>query len=84
MTDEPKDPKKVKAGRKGGKTTARKYGKEYMQALGRRGALAFHAKYKLQPAEMNNFAIVSRTTGEIVGYLNGNHVTHRPGKEPQQ
>lgn len=42
--------KRAMAGRLGGLATVRKYGREYMQAIGRRGAAA----------------LVERSTGQIV------------------
>lgn len=50
----------------GGKAVFKKYGREYMQAIGRKGAQAFWAKYKLVPIQANNFAIVNKETNEIV------------------
>lgn len=62
---------KQDAGRLGGLKTVEKYGNKYMSLLGRRGALAFHNKYKLVPIELNNFAIVNRKTGTMVNTLAG-------------
>lgn len=58
---------KKEAGQKGGRNTASKYGSEYMRKLGAKGALAFHAKYKLEPLGQNDFAIVDRQTGIPTG-----------------
>ena len=68
-----KDPKKVKAGRLGGLSTARKYGPEYMAQIGRRGAIAFHKRYRLAPAGLTRFAIVRRDNGKIINYLDGDN-----------
>ena len=62
---------KAQAGRKGGQTTARRYGRNYMSEIGKRGAIAFWKLYKLSPIGLSDFAIVKRTTGEIIGYVNG-------------
>jgi hypothetical protein len=62
---------KSQAGRKGGQTTAKRYGRQYMSQLGKRGAIAFWKLYKLSPIGLSNFAIVKRTNGEIIGYTNG-------------
>jgi hypothetical protein len=62
---------KQDAGRLGGLKTASKYGNEYMSQLARRGAVAFHIKYKLVPIRLNNFAIVNRETGEMVNTIIG-------------
>jgi hypothetical protein len=64
---------KKEAGRLGGLATVKKYGNEYMTAIAKRGANAFHAKYVLIPIRLNDFAITHRLTGEIV-----NTVTGRP------
>lgn len=38
---------------------------------GRLGAKAWHAKYRMEPVNLNDFAIVERATGKIVNYING-------------
>jgi hypothetical protein len=58
---------KSEAGRKGGKSTVNKYGRRYMTELAKKGAAAFHAKYKLQPLGTSDFAIVDRATGVPIG-----------------
>ncbi len=65
------DLKKQKAGRKGGKRTAELYGSEYMRKLGRWGAHRMHATYRLEPRDLNDFALVHRETGEVKAYLSG-------------
>ena len=62
---------KQDAGRLGSLKTAQKYGNKYMTELARRGAIAFHLKYRLVPVQLNNFAIVNRITGETVNTING-------------
>lgn len=56
---------------KGGKTTSKKYGKDHMRAIGKKGAESTWAKYTLQPVGLNNFALVEKETGEVKAYLNG-------------
>ena len=58
---------KADAGRKGGKTTVKKYGKGYMKQLAKLGAAAFHKKYKLSKLGTSDFAIVNRETGVPTG-----------------
>lgn len=58
---------KAQAGRIGGMKTHEKYGSEYMREIAKRGAKAFHAKYKLQPVGTSDFLIVHRDTGESTG-----------------
>lgn len=57
---------KQEAGRRGGLTTVKKHGIEYMREIGRRGAQAFHAKYQLVPLSNNDFAIVERETNRPI------------------
>lgn len=70
---------KAEAGRLGGLANAKKHGREHfrkigskggkthtpehMKTIGRLGGLAFHAKYKLKPIGVNDFAIINRETG---------------------
>lgn len=63
--------KKAIAGSKGGRTTVKRYGKRYMRRLGRWGAHVMHSLYRLEPVELNDFAIVHRETGEIKAFLSG-------------
>jgi hypothetical protein len=58
---------KAQAGQKGGQVTAKKYGNAYMKGLARKGAAAFHAKYKLEKLGGSDFAIVDRATGTPTG-----------------
>lgn len=58
---------KADAGRKGGNTTVKKYGRKHMKALAQKGAAAFHAKYKLEKLSTSDFAIVNRETGIPTG-----------------
>lgn len=60
---------KSEAGRLGGKRTFEKYGSDHMRAIGKRGALVFHAKYQLVPVHMSEFAIVDRLTGKVVNVI---------------
>lgn len=58
---------RTESGSLGGRATVKKYGKAYMQHLARRGAMAFHNKYKLEPLGTSDFAIVYRDTGIPTG-----------------
>ena len=62
------------AGRKGGLATLKKYGKRHMKKLAKWGAHRMHATYELKPAELNDFALVHRETGEVRAYLSGRPV----------
>lgn len=62
---------KAEAGRLGGLATSRKYGPDYMAALGRRGAAAWHRKYNLIPYGVSGFAVQRRDTGELTKLLSG-------------
>ena len=66
--------KRAAAGRKGGKRTARRYGKRYMRKLGRWGAHRMHSTYSLEPVALNDFALVHRESGAIKAYLSGRPV----------
>ena len=70
MTEEQRN-KKRQAGRLGGLKTLERRGREYFSTIGKRGADAFHKRYRLEPVYQNDFAIVRRETGEIVNYLSG-------------
>lgn len=61
---------KKQAGSLGGTSTVKRYGKAYMQSIGKKGADAFHKKYRLSPIGLANYAIVNRETNEIVNTTN--------------
>lgn len=65
---------KKQAGRKGGKATFEKYGREYMSDIGSRGGYALHQKYSLQPYGTSDFVLVDRITGERVARLSGRKI----------
>lgn len=67
------DVRKVRseAGRRGGNSTLKKYGVEHFQKLGKWGAHRMHATYRLEPCDLNDFALVHRETGEVKAYLSG-------------
>lgn len=69
MTDLSK--KRSEAGRRGGLRTLAVHGHGHFKAIGRKGALVFHRRYKLEPVDQNNFAIVNRVTNEVKAFLNG-------------
>lgn len=62
---------KQRAGKKGGDATLRKHGREHFSRIGKCGAEVFHARYRLEPVNLNDFAIVNRETGEVKAFLNG-------------
>ena len=63
--------KRSKAGRRGGRSTLTKYGVDHFREIGKRGASVFHKRYRLEPVNISNFAIVNRETGEVKAFLNG-------------
>ena len=58
---------KAECGSLGGRRPVETHGKGYMAKLAQRGAVAFHAKYKLVKLATSDFAIVNRETGEPTG-----------------
>ena len=58
---------KREAGSLGGNSTVARYGKDYMQELGRKGAEKFWELYRLVPASISGWLIVNRETGEVKG-----------------
>lgn len=71
MTELTLSEKRAIAGARGGKRTAKKYGKRYMRKLAAFGAHAMHSKYRYEPVLLNDFALVERTTGKPVALLSG-------------
>lgn len=61
---------KAQAGRLGGLATVKRYGKDHMQAIGRRGAKTFWRRYTLTPVSIAAFAIIRRDTGQAVALTN--------------
>lgn len=62
---------KAEAGRLGGLATLKKHGVEHFRKMGVKGAKGFHRRYRLTPTGLNDFAIVNRATGDVIGFLNG-------------
>jgi len=60
---------KREAGRKGGLATVQKHGTQHMAKIGRKGAQVFHARYKLEPFGIGDFAIV-RKYGKLIDMPN--------------
>jgi hypothetical protein len=56
---------KQKAGRKGGRATYEKYGKDYMSEIGKRGARTTWERYGIVPVDTSGYALVERATGKI-------------------
>lgn len=44
----------------------------YMATIGKAGAARFFALYELQPVELSRFAIVRKSDGAIINYMDGN------------
>lgn len=57
---------KAEAGRKGGETTFKKHGREWMSSIGAIGGFRQHQLYSMEPIGQNNFAYVHRKTNVIV------------------
>lgn len=62
---------KRSAGQLGGRATLARYGHDHMRRIGKRGAVTFHRLYQLEPAGINDFAILKRETGEVIAFLSG-------------
>ena len=60
---------KAEAGRLGGKSTLRRYGKAHMREIGKQGAKVTWSTYKLVPFGTANFAMTNRLTGEVVATI---------------
>lgn len=65
------------SGRIGGKATAARHGSEHMAAIGRKGGAAFWRRYRVTPHGTNQFAIINRETGMVVGYMGAANVPAR-------
>lgn len=68
---------KAQAGARGGKATAERHGRDHMAAIGRKGAAEFWHRYRVMPHGTNLFAIISRETGAVVGYMGAANVPAR-------
>ena len=68
------DKKKQAAGRAGGLATLAKHGRGWFKAIGAMGAKSLHQRYKLEPVDLNDFALVNRKTGEIKAFLSGRKI----------
>ena len=62
---------KQTAGRRGGLATLARHGPEHMRKIGQQGARVFWQRYTTQPTGLNDFAIVKRATGEVIGFTSG-------------
>jgi hypothetical protein len=60
-----------RAARNGGLALLLRYGPAHFAELGRKGAAVFHKKYRLQPINTSDFAIVDRETGKIINTIHG-------------
>lgn len=60
---------KSQAGRLGGLSTVKNYGRGYMSIIGKRGARTTWTRYYLVPVGTSNFAMTNKQTGEVVAYM---------------
>ena len=56
---------KQEAGSMGGLATVRKYGRDYMVNIGKRGAKTLWQRYSLLPYQLNKYALIDRSSGEV-------------------
>jgi general stress protein YciG len=63
--------KRKEYGRRGGRATVAKHGREHMQRIGKRGAASFWKRYTLRPAGTSDFAITNRKTGKVIAFMSG-------------
>lgn len=63
--------KRKEYGRRGGRATVAKHGREHMRTIGKRGATSFWKRYTLRPAGTSDFAITNRETGEVIALMSG-------------
>ncbi len=71
MKDSFQTMKRKEWGRRGGRATVAKHGREHMQTIGKRGAVTFWKRYTLRPAGTSDFAITKRKTGEVIAFMSG-------------
>lgn len=57
--------KQLEQRRNAGKALVNKYGVEYMQTIGRKGAKVFHDRYYVQPYGIKGWVIVGRKDNKI-------------------
>ncbi len=62
---------RAQAGKLGGETTFLRHGSEHMSKIGKKGARVLHARYRISPVRLNDYALVDRETNKIKAYLNG-------------
>ncbi len=70
MTDQERIAHLRAIGSKGGKATFEKYGSKYMSEIGRKGAIAFYAKYRLVPVYTSGWGLVRKSDQKIVTVWN--------------
>jgi hypothetical protein len=56
---------KSQAGRAGGKALVRKYGRDHMRKIGRRGGRVTNERYSIQPVGLARYAMVDRVTKKV-------------------
>ena len=62
---------RAQAGRLGGLRTLEKHGIEHYSKIGKIGARVIHARYRISPVRLNDYALVNRKTNQIIAFLNG-------------
>jgi hypothetical protein len=53
------------AGSLGGRATVARHGRQYMAAIGARGAATLWRRYAILPYELSKYALVDRETGKV-------------------
>ena len=61
---------KKKAGRKGGRATVAKHGRDHMSRIGKEGARVTWTRYQLSPIGVSGWAMRHRETGEVKAFIN--------------
>jgi hypothetical protein len=64
---------RAQAGRIGGLSTFKKYGKTHMQTIGKNGAKTTWGLYVLKPVGQSQYAMVNRKTNAIKTIVNSNN-----------
>lgn len=57
---------KSQAGRLGGKSTFKKYGKTHMKTIGKKGAEKTWSLYSMKPVGQSHYAMVRKSDGIII------------------
>jgi general stress protein YciG len=71
MKDTFSNMKRREWGKRGGRATLAKHGRDHFAAIGRKGAATFWKRYTMRPAGTSDFAIVDRKTNEVIAFTSG-------------